>query len=126
METSMKFESATRSGNNKRPARLFCAWLSFALIAAASQAQTFQNLYDFTGPLTGWGDGALPEGALIHGKDGNFYGTTTYGGACFNWSNYLGGLGCVFKMTPEGTLTIVASFCDTNGAYPYGGLVQAS
>jgi len=47
-------------------------------------------------------DGAVPAGALIQASDGNFYGTTQYGGV----SNQ----GTVFKMTPTGTMTILHSF----------------
>jgi uncharacterized repeat protein (TIGR03803 family) len=38
----------------------------------------------------------------VQGSDGNFYGTTTYGGA--------GGLGTVFRVTPAGVLTTLVSF----------------
>ena len=38
-------------------------------------------------------DGANPLGALVEGKDGNFYGTTRFGGA-FN-------LGTVFRISPR-------------------------
>jgi len=48
-------------------------------------------------------DGARPKAALVQGKDGNFYGTTDQGGA------YNGGT--VFKITPEGALTSLHSFC---------------
>ncbi len=44
-------------------------------------------LHSFSGP-----DGADPQAALIQGSDGNFYGTTFYGGT----SNY----GTVFKIVP--------------------------
>src|SRR4051812_17961142 len=76
--------------------------------------QTFQELYSFSGNA----DGGQPQGALIQGADGNFYGTTGYGG--------LRTLGTVFKMTPDGVLTTIASFDGTNGNYPFGALLQAS
>ena len=50
--------------------------------------------------------------------DGNFYGTTIYGGA----NDY----GTVFEITPAGTLTTLHSFDYIDGEYPYAGLVQAS
>jgi len=77
-------------------------------------AQTFQELYAFGGGS----DGVYPQGALSQGRDGNFYGTTTGGGG---W-----GAGTVFRMTPDGTLTTLASFDGTNGADPIGALVQAN
>ena len=55
-------------------------------------------------------DGADPSG-LILGRDGNFYGTTLSGGAV-NSAN--GGLGTVFKLTPQGVLTTLHSFCGQN------------
>jgi uncharacterized repeat protein (TIGR03803 family) len=60
----------------------------------------------------------LPEGALVQGSDGNFYGTTAFGGSS--------GSGTIFKMTPAGVLTTLFSFNGTNGANPYAGLVQGT
>jgi len=60
--------------------------------------------------------------ALIQATDGNFYGTTFQGGAY--------GQGTVFKVTPNGELTTLYSFCAQagcpDGAGPNAGLVQAS
>jgi uncharacterized repeat protein (TIGR03803 family) len=68
-------------------------------------------------------DGDSPYGALVQGNDGDFYGTTIGGGA--NGSG-----GTVFKITPEGTLTTLYSFCSqancTDGQGPVGGLVQGA
>ncbi|HSB69072.1 MAG TPA: choice-of-anchor tandem repeat GloVer-containing protein [Candidatus Methylomirabilis sp.] len=61
-----------------------------------------------------------PSGLLM-GADGNFYGTTSLGGA-----NDLGG---VFKLTPTGTLTTLYSFTgQTDGVYPApsAGLIRGS
>jgi uncharacterized repeat protein (TIGR03803 family) len=62
-------------------------------------------------------NGIHPSAGLIQGNDGNFYGTTEYGGTS-------GGFGAVFKITPAGTLTTLVSFNNSNGAYPTAGLVQ--
>jgi len=43
-------------------------------------------------------------GSLTQGKDGNFYGTTEFGGT--NKHNY----GTVFQITPTGTLKTLYSF----------------
>ena len=66
------------------------------------------------------GDGSNPYGDVIQAKDGNFYGTTTLGGA--------NGLGIVFKITSAGAETVLYSFgaSGTDGTNPYGGLIQAS
>ena len=58
------------------------------------------------------GDG--PRAGLTLGPDGDFYGTTQYGGD--------GGPGTVFKVTTNGTLTTLANFYMTNGANPLAGL----
>ncbi len=64
-------------------------------------------------------NGANPYASLVQGSDGNFYGTTTGGGA--------NGKGTVFKITPNGTLTFLHSFSGTNDGYdPEGSLIQAS
>jgi uncharacterized repeat protein (TIGR03803 family) len=66
----------------------------------------------------GCSDGGNPYAGLTQGTDGNFYGTTTIGGA-------LGSYGTVYKVTPQGSFTTLHSFDGTNGAEPWSGLVQA-
>jgi len=69
-------------------------------------------------------------GSLIQATNGNFYGTTLAGGPSTECSNGtpLSGCGAVFEMTPSGDLTSIYTFCAlencTDGAAPYGGLVQ--
>jgi len=88
---------------------------------------TLTTLYNFCFQ-GGCRDGAKPF-ALVQATDGNFYGTTEDGGidggegACY-------GCGTVFKITLNGTLTTLYSFCAqagcTDGEYPQAGLVQAT
>ncbi len=73
------------------------------------------TLVEFTGK-GGDNKGSSPEGGLVLGKDGNFYGTTRYGGGPDS--------GTVFKMTPAGVLTTLAEFTGKNGSSPQAGLVQ--
>jgi uncharacterized repeat protein (TIGR03803 family) len=67
----------------------------------------------------GGSDGANPYAGLIQGTDGNFYGTTVMGGD----SNY----GTVFKITPNGTESVLYSFKGgSDGSNPYGTLLQTT
>ncbi len=64
-------------------------------------------------------DGQTPYAGLIQGSDGNFYGTTYFGGA--------NGFGTVFKVTPSGTETVLYSFAGgSDGEHPYAGVIQGS
>jgi uncharacterized repeat protein (TIGR03803 family) len=72
------------------------------------------RLYSFTAGS----DGQWPRGALVEGKDGYFYGTTTSGGAY--------GSGTVFRITPSGVLSTILQFDGFNGANPAAPLVQAT
>ena len=70
-------------------------------------------------------DGAHPTGALIEGTDGNFYGITNSGGANDIGS---GGDGTVFKISPDGTESVLYSFggATGDGKSPIAGLVQGT
>jgi uncharacterized repeat protein (TIGR03803 family) len=72
-------------------------------------------------------NGSHPRAALVQASDGNFYGTTYYGGLATNTPfNGPAGYGTVFKMTPDGNLTMLFSFDVTNGACPTAGLVEGT
>jgi uncharacterized repeat protein (TIGR03803 family) len=72
--------------------------------------------------------GGYPLGALVRDENGDFYGTTSSGGAAGQNTD----TGTVFKITPEGDLTTLSSFCsadpgcDANGYSPIAGLVLAT
>lgn len=92
-------------------------------------------------------DGAVPSGGLVEGPDGNFYGTTVGGGIpegpdqCPQGTPPGAGqytCGTVFKITPDGVLTTLHTFCSdveyaggtpginaycADGAIPNGNLV---
>ncbi len=69
--------------------------------------------------------GAWPVAGLVLASDGNFYGTTAYGGESYTGPSQMG-YGSVFRMTSNGVLTTLFSFSGTNGAYPGGKLIQAT
>jgi uncharacterized repeat protein (TIGR03803 family) len=77
---------------------------------------TFTPLHDFTG-----GDGCFPQGTLVEGADGNLYGTAQAGGA-HNGFN----AGTAFKVSQNGTFTLLHIFDETDGAGPTGALIQTS
>ena len=99
--------------------------LTNVLLAATIQTrgQVFQELYAFGSIST---NGNSPQGALVEGNDGDFYGTCEAGGQ--PTTNYpAGGYGTVFKVTARGVLTTMAWFNGTNnGRYPFGGMIQAT
>jgi uncharacterized repeat protein (TIGR03803 family) len=71
----------------------------------AQGAAVLTTLYSFGSVLDTKGfplDGENFHAGLVQGSDGNFYGTTRYGGA--------GGLGTVFRVTPAGVLTTLVAF----------------
>ena len=89
---------------------------------------TFTLLYSFCSQ-SDCTDGSNPS-ALVQASNGDFYGTTAYGGASDNCESAHNGCGTIFKITPSGTLTTLYSFClqigCADGEYPSAGLVQAT
>jgi uncharacterized repeat protein (TIGR03803 family) len=83
---------------------------------------TLTTLHSFDGT-----DGSFPVGPLVQASNGNFYGTTTQGGAhdLCNGEIFVG-CGTVFEITPAGKLTVVDSFDASDGCYPNGSMIQAT
>ncbi|MGO8673986.1 MAG: choice-of-anchor tandem repeat GloVer-containing protein, partial [Capsulimonadaceae bacterium] len=75
-------------------------------------------LYAFD-PFVNLYDGYYPVGALIQASNGEFYGTTSYGGS--------GGYGTVFEIDSSGAESIVHNFGDgtivNDGMVPYDSLI---
>ena len=85
---------------------------SFGTVFRLTQKGAETVLYSFTGGS----DGGLPVAGLIADSRGNLYGTTQRGGAS--------GYGTVFKVTPEGSETVLHAFtAGSDGAYPYAGVI---
>jgi uncharacterized repeat protein (TIGR03803 family) len=84
-----------------------------ALCAKPLSAQTYRDLFDFTGSP----GGCCPPypSVMAQGRDGNIYGTTSTGGTANK--------GTVFKITQAGVVTVLYSFDGTHGSTPVGGLV---
>jgi uncharacterized repeat protein (TIGR03803 family) len=89
----------------------------YGAVFKISPSGTFTLLHSFSTATT---DGEYPYAGLVQGSDGNFYGTTYFGGA--------NGAGTVFNVTPSGTCTVLHSFstATTDGRQAYAGLVQGS
>lgn len=84
---------------------------------------TFTTLYKFCSQGgEACTDGNAPDAPVFQGNDGNFYGTTLFGGA------HAGGV--IFKVTPTGAQTTLYSFCAqsrcADGYSPFGSLLQSS
>ena len=94
---------------------------NYGTIYKISTSGSLTTLYSFCA-VSGCADGSTPEGPLIQATDGNYYGTTHYGGANNG--------GTVYRITPWGTMTTLYSFCAqagcADGQYPYAGLFQAT
>jgi uncharacterized repeat protein (TIGR03803 family) len=86
---------------------------------------TTTTLYNFCS-LPNCTDGAGPRGGLIQAADGNLYGMTSGG---INSNGIYDGTGSIFKLSLQGNLTTVYSFCSVygcnNGIQP-GGLIQGT
>jgi uncharacterized repeat protein (TIGR03803 family) len=73
--------------------------------------------------FTGGANGLSPSGVLAEGSEGAFYGTTVVGGAGYD-PDIAQRDGTVFRVTTNGTLTMLLSFNGSNGRHPYAGLIQ--
>jgi uncharacterized repeat protein (TIGR03803 family) len=94
----------------------------YGIVFKISPNGVLTSLYSFTGG----NDSAYPLAGLVQGSDGNFYGTT-------EGTNYPGegggtnGWGTLFRISTNGTLTTLYSFCNGNaGGNPDAALVQGS
>jgi len=88
-----------------------------AVTTQRAHAQTFTDLYNFTGGH----DGGTPYAGLVRDAKGNLYGTTYWNGS-YGW-------GTVFKVDTNGTETVLYSFCPggipcTDGGNPAAGLIR--
>ena len=116
--------------NAMKPARLFAGVVIAICIAASStKAQTTYTesvLYSFCPVYTDTcPQGSGPFQGIVQGSDGNFYGTTTFGGTgAFDTGSLCSDNGCgtVYQLTPAGQLKVLHVFCNQSycpdGALP--------
>src|SRR5262249_52897026 len=92
---------------------------SCGVVYKLARSGKYTVLHTFDGGV----DGANLVAGLIRDSVGNLYGTTYQGGS--GQCNYqAGGCGILFRIDPSGTETILHTFVGSDGAAPYGGLVQ--
>ncbi len=99
-------------GSARHVLRFLLLVLFSAFVAGPSSAQSFSSVAFFN--LT---DGYEPEQPLVVGTDGNFYGTTSFGGDLSCNNPY--GCGLIFKMDSSGNITVLHSFTGHDGEAPH-------
>jgi len=87
----------------------------FEIHYPARTSRTETLLYSFKGPTN---DGAVSYSNLVRDESGNLYGTTEVGGSQNE--------GTVFKLSPDGTETVLFEFSNSTGFYPRGNLIADS
>lgn len=99
--------------------------LVFLASLQPAKAQTFSPLHDFPEFDNTSTDGLTPEAGLVMDARGNLYGTTLMGGTHIEYEipYYYPGPGTVFKVTPNGTESVLYSFGGSDGASPSSDLV---
>ncbi len=121
-------QSGHRTGLAARLRRCFMLFTLVTLgITARAQPIHLDVLYTY--PPDAEEGGAGFTGTLVQGADGNFYGTSTDGVAgVTNVTDQ--GMGCVFRVSTNGTFTRLAIFVgafwdgsNTNGSSPLGGVI---
>jgi uncharacterized repeat protein (TIGR03803 family) len=96
---------------------------NFGAIFKMTPGGTVTRVYSFCSQPQ-CADGETPYAGLLQGSDGNFYGVTADGGVGAN------GNGTAFKVTPNGSLTTLHTFCTFpncgDGDGPEAAMVQAA
>ncbi len=99
------------------------------VIFKMTPAGELTTLYEFCKKGGSCPDGQNPIAALLLGKNGDFYGTTFGGGTIPEGDSGVAS-GTVFRMTPEGKVHTMYTFCKTwpcpDGAGPSSALIQGT
>lgn len=108
---SIYLQHSRQTGKSWLPSlALLLMTFSVMQFAYADSTANFSVVHSFAS-----NEGSLPNGALLQGADGRFYGNTAMGGA--------NGLGTIYAVTATGTLTVLHTFSGSDGASPVGPLV---
>jgi uncharacterized repeat protein (TIGR03803 family) len=111
-DSNGNFYGTTYFGGSNYLHPYLCGSAGCGTIFKITPSGNLTRIYKFCSQIKQGGcpDGQFPQAALVQGTDGAFYGTTYAGGA--NTSCYSGyGCGTIFKVTPNGNLTTIYSFC---------------
>lgn len=106
-----RFYGTTGSGGSTKVGTVYELHAGPNAVTTVSIVHSFQGL--------GSGDGMIPAGELILGRDGNIYGSTPVGGA--------NGAGVLFKLSPGGAESIIHAFGKPllqDGSGPADGPIQ--
>jgi uncharacterized repeat protein (TIGR03803 family) len=80
--------------------------LGYGTVFTVTTNGTLTSLYSFSGT----NDGSTPDAGLVQGSDGNFYGTTAFGGT--------NNAGTVFRLTIQPQLTMTVSGANVILSWP--------
>jgi uncharacterized repeat protein (TIGR03803 family) len=123
--TDGNFYGTTSDGGSSN----YCEGYNCGTVFKITPQGEITTLYSFCSQ-SGCPDGNNPYDGLVQATDGTFYGTTYLGGSNSDCNAYDEGCGTVFKITPNGALTTLYSFCTqsncTDGGFPYAELVQGT
>ena len=142
IRTLLLFSASNHSASGASPTAPLFQASGGALVSTAQNGGPYTNLIPVAGG-NGYGtvfqldtngqvralasfsntNGAYPSAGVVLGKDGNFYGTTTFGGSGIrtNWPGY----GTIFRLARDGSFTNLYQFSGgSDGGLIYAGLVQ--
>ncbi len=95
------------------------------IFSITKNGATLRKLHAFC-LQTGCADGRGPLG-IVQASDGNFYGTTRFGGDTSSSGTICGGCGVLYRVSASGAFKVMHAFTGLpDGAFPIGPLVQGT